>query len=221
MAQLDYLFKKFIENKVKTDASGTVISSGNEALSTSTLVKPENVWIEGVSTKAQLRMIKMVSIHGVGATEGYAALRGVAWSSGRQNWIDATYGSQFLPIFYVAATSVTNPALVKKPTPTTDGLTISSTSANFTFDYKSGNLTFLGSVPTVPLNLRDVTTGGSPAFATTNSIWIEGYTYEGKTLADPAAIAILNGSASSINFDGGAPDTVYTVGPVFDCGGVV
>jgi hypothetical protein len=226
MAQLDYLFKKFIENKVKTDSSGTVISAANEPNLTSSLVKPENVWIEtptytaaaGSSPasfqNASARMVKMTSIYGVGPTRPLQSLTGFAWRSDTTNWIDESYNVEFRPVFYVAVTTATAAEVLASPS------TISASTSNFTFDYKTGILTFLGTVPTQPLSLTDpeLVAGIN---RTVNTIWIKGYVYTGKTLADPGPKGILTGSTSSINFDGGAPDTVYTIGPVFDCGGVV
>ena len=202
MAQTDYLFKKLIENKVKTDSSAVVISSANELLSTSTLVKPQNVWLETAtltssgtsSSKATPQMVKMVSIHGVGAAQDYSGLVGTAWSSGVSDWIDPSYNIQFDPIFYVAPSSVSSGATV-----ISNGLTIAASTANFTFDYKTGNLTFLGPVPSTPLSLSHLTTTGNPItnYATTNSIWIKGYTYNGLTLAssNPNAVLTATGAA--------------------------
>jgi hypothetical protein len=122
MAQTDYLFKKVIENKVKTDSTGTVISAANEGLFTSSLVKPENVWLEttpllaGPSAAlaagvAQLRnRIKMTSVHGVGASAGFSGLVGRAWKVDGNigNWIDASYHPSFSLTFYVGPTLTSN-----------------------------------------------------------------------------------------------------------------
>jgi len=211
MAQLDYLFKKVIENKVKTDSSlagGTVLDPANERLFTSSLVKPENIWLQttpllaGASTAvtagvAELRdRIKMTSVHGVGASAGFTTLVGRAWKvdSNIENWIDASYHVDFSPTFYVGPTLTSGSP--------TDPISLSQTIATnspgfpFTFDYKTGILTFLGAISTFPVNLSVLNAGGPP-YVTTHSIWIKGYTYKGLTLAstNPNAVLTATGAA--------------------------
>ena len=197
LSELDYIYKKDVASKVKTDSATVPLSSDTETLSTLPIVPSNSVWLQsdvldqgatvavsqGVASLQTY--VKLVSVHGVGDSQDYPALTGVAWSSGIKNWVNPTYDVTFSPTFYVGPSTGTPPS--------SGGpfYTIASSIAYpFIFDYQSGILTFLNGVPQIPYPLNDITTGGSPAFKTTYSIWVTAYTYTGTTLASTGSSGI-------------------------------
>jgi len=219
-SKVDYLFKKNAASKVKTDSVATPISATNEAYYTSNLIRSDNVWVQarflqagptGASapTVVQPRVaVKMVSVHGVGSTQDYPDLVGYSWKSGIENWIDPSYNLNFSPTFYVGPTG---------SAPGNAGVFIiaSSDTYPFTFDYKSGILTFLKDVPLIPYDLKQLVQPTTP-FATAYSLWISGYTYKGLTLDSPGPYDILlgGGPASGI----GPTGPMGPTGPIGETG---
>jgi hypothetical protein len=200
-SQIDYSFKKNVANKVKTDSNGVPIFVENEAIYTSQLIASENLWLQSDLLKqgptgsqsviTQQINVPMTSIHGIGSTQDYPNLLGYSWYCGIQNWIEPSYNLSFSPRFYVGPFNST-------PGNSDVYSIASSNDYPFVFDYKTGILTFLNTLPVIPYNLSSLTTGGTPYYQTTYRLWITGYTYTGLTLSSTGPNSILtNGGGYS------------------------
>lgn len=202
LSQLDYVYKKTIANAVKTDTLSTAITADSEKIPTAMINSAGNVWaqtdilyqgVAGALTQgvvASKTYIKMTSVHGVGTSQDYANLVAVAWSSGITGWVGPEYGFGYTPSFIIGPSTGTPP--------NTGGIfftIVSSLSFPFTFDYKSGSLSFLNGVPNSPYNLSSVTLSAGQ-YKTDYSIWVSGYTYSGATVSS-ALTNIFSLSSSS------------------------
>jgi hypothetical protein len=188
---LDYFGKRAAASKVKTDSLSSRITVFNELNYTSTTVTGDNVWLDeqilyqgptisiskGVAV-AQ-RYVKMVSIHGVGeARPDNPDLIGISWKAPAINWIEPKFHELFSPNFVIGPTTSSNYTV--SPSFRVIG---SNYKCPFIFDYKTGILTFLSSPTNTPFDLTSKTVDpGTGIVTSTYSVWIDGYTYSGRTL---------------------------------------
>jgi hypothetical protein len=189
LSELDYVYKKTVANAVKTDSLSTAITANAETIPTAFINSAGNVWsqanilsqgptaavAQGVAVKKTY--IKMTSVHGVGTSQDYGNLAGVAWASGITGWVGPEYGFDYNPQFLVGS-YVGTPPNSGGPFNTI----VNSLSYPFTFDYKSGVLTFLNGVPISPDNLSSVAFSGGQYY-TNKNIWVSGYVYTGQTVS--------------------------------------
>ena len=173
-ANLDYLYKKYVASKAKTDSTATSISADTEQLYTFPITRSSNVWIDSekllngpngpnLFQVIQYQVVKAFSIHGVGNTQDFPALTGFSWNSGIKNWIDSTFNIGFMPTFYIVPKSITSPsAIVYNNYPT---ILANDPTYPFIFDYQSGILTFTSAVPIssyYQYNLTEIALGSPP-----------------------------------------------------------
>jgi len=187
---LSYFFKKFATQKVKTDSSTTSISIYNELIPTSSIVNADNVWLDidllkqgpvSASSIVTKQTVKMVSVHGTGNPPEISSLAGFAWNSGCTGWITSSYGIPYTPQFFIAPSNV-NTFNITSPSFTP----MAHNAGNyFIFDQKSGVLTFLAPPNTsmLPYDLTSTTDDGYGNTITSYSLWIVGYTYNGRLLS--------------------------------------
>jgi hypothetical protein len=193
---LSYFFKKIAAQIVKTDTVLAPIPYYNESIPTSNIVGADNVWLDtdilnqgpaAASSIVTQRAIKMVSIHGRGNPPTIPLLAGIAWMSGCTGWVPSNYGIQYAPRFFIAPSNI-NTFDIQSPsfTPMAHNAT-----NYFIFDQKSGVLTFLAPPNTsmLPYDLTSTvqSPSGSGNYTTTYSLWIYGYTYNGRILSTPTS----------------------------------
>ena len=236
-ANLDYLYKKYVASKAKTDSTTTRISIDNELFNTFPIVRSNNVWLDSDKLLdgpfnsnsfdvVESTFVKSFSVHGIGETQDFPNLIGFSWNSGIKDWIDPSFNIDFTPVFYIVPNYVTSSStIVIDNYPT---ILPSDPTYPFIFDYQSGILTFtltpaLSEYYSYNLTLLDL---NANSFTTSFNIWVSGYRYTGKTLSNLSTVGPSGpqgppGETTSIQFDGGSPSSTYAAGPVFDCGNTI
>jgi len=166
LAEVDYLYKKVINRKIKTDglSTNTIISPANELYSSTEIVHSDYIWSDssklyagpgpGVPATAQT-LVQCVNIHNQPGTDVVTDLNGRTWNTQLKNWIPPEFGAAYLPLVYYGTSS---------GNATT---TVDNTAYPYVFDYGSGILTFINTVP-------PYISSGNTTF-----LYVSGYTYSG------------------------------------------
>ena len=188
LAQLDYLYKKVITRKIKSDgiSTNTIISPANETIPNSDLVKSEQIWSDSAKlyagpgqpgVPANNVFVQATNIHNRPGIDVVSDLNGRSWNTGTLNWVPPDFNLNFLPLVYhgTTAQNATN--------------TVDYSAYPYVFDYSTGILTFINTVPSY------LTSG--------ESVFVNGYVYSGFM-----GMNKLNGDFSASNIT--AYNTLYT-----------
>jgi hypothetical protein len=206
--KIDLLWKKVGFGKAKSDTNANK-KAANEAIVTELIIKPSTLWSQAASipsTQPAANAGVLIIKDQLQTTEDNTSTARRTWKSSILNWVPPTFGSTYQLKVYVDTTGSTDPA--------SNGTQIfetgSGSSDEWTFDYQSGTLHFIGD------NLPSQVVAGK-------SIFLSGAKYNGTTGYNAMTISnseLINGTITSLSAplevkDGGTGLSSFTSNALF------
>jgi hypothetical protein len=190
--ELDYLVKSGLYNVIKTDGfpSDTDYTSvGFERFNVNHIIRADNIWINSSNLLsgpvnniyANATTVVCIDVNNNSNYKNDPNLYGRAWYTGSSNWVgnlfnppNATSINKYDVIVCYGQSDLSTSGIHPLDLPTVSGLTYIDPLSGiypYVFDYGTGVLTFLGTIPTL-LTTQNI---DSP----TSTIYIGGYLYNG------------------------------------------